>query len=275
VEKDVQIRHPVKRPRRAPAGAGAGVVPDLLASHRLYFADEALSVVRHDVLNRMTAVGALSFELRRAFEDGHGDDGRNRSREVVVQARLADLNRQLASITTAVSRRLAPPMGSQPSSALVDEAARAVLALSLWPVAVTVGDGRPRSRGRLAVAMAPRELAVILLCALDNAVEASHGRRKPAVALGWHARPEGDVAVTIEDNGPGFAADVEEQAFERFFTTKPGHPGLGLSVIKSVLLRRGGHAQLENRAGGGARVTMVIPAAAGPRPRARRGGAKA
>jgi C4-dicarboxylate-specific signal transduction histidine kinase len=274
VEKDVQIRHPVKRPRRAAAGTRAGIGPDLLASHRLYFADEALSVVRHDVLNRMTAVGALSFELRRAFEDGHADDGRNRSREVVVQARLADLNRQLASITTAVSRRLAPPMGSQPSSALVDEAAQAVLALSLWPVAVAVSRGKPRPR--LAVAMAPRELAVILMCALDNAVEASQGRRKPAVELGWQPRPEGDVAVTIQDNGPGFAADVEEQAFERFFTTKPGHPGLGLSVIRSVLLRRGGHAQLENRGrDAGARVTMIIPAAVGARPRARRGRAKA
>jgi signal transduction histidine kinase len=266
VEKDVQIRDPVRRPRRSSAGARLGA--DLLAIHRLYFADEALSVVRHDVLNRMTAVGALSFELRRAFEDGDGQQGDSRSREVVVQARLADLNRQLASITTAVSRRLAPPLRSQPSSALVDEAVEAVLALALWPVAVTM---TAKPRGRVAVAMAPRELAVILMCALDNAVEASQGRRRPAVQVGWHTRPEGDVAVTIQDNGPGFAADVEEQAFERFFTTKQGHPGLGLSVIRSVLLRRGGHAQLENREAGGARVIMVIPAAAATRPRARSG----
>ncbi len=38
------------------------------AAYGLFFADEALSAVRHDVLNRLTALGALSFELRRGLE---------------------------------------------------------------------------------------------------------------------------------------------------------------------------------------------------------------
>jgi two-component system nitrogen regulation sensor histidine kinase NtrY len=48
---------------------------------------------------------------------------------------------------------------------------------------------------------------------------------------------------------------------EPFFTTKPGHLGLGLAISADVAQRHGGRVALENRGEGGARATLELPAA--------------
>jgi PAS domain S-box-containing protein len=101
-----------------------------------------------------------------------------------------------------------------------------------------------------------------------------------------HARPGGRVRlaaerdgallrVTVDDEGPGLAPDVEARMFEPFFTTKPTGEGtgLGLSVSLGTVERYGGTLAGANRAAGaapalgaGARFTLTLPAAPTPRP---------
>ena len=134
VEEDVEIRNPVKP---APAGqaeqTSRRLSVTLLESYALYCADEALSVVRHDVLNRITAFGALSYELRQALpHKGEGGD--------VARQRLEDLNRQVGLLTEVVGRRLAQPLDLRAGSLLggcPGDGRRA---------GAGAGDGRPSPR---------------------------------------------------------------------------------------------------------------------------------
>jgi PAS domain S-box-containing protein len=73
--------------------------------------------------------------------------------------------------------------------------------------------------------------------------------------------PAGGVALTVEDDGPGIPSHVLPRLFEPFFTTKPAGKGtgLGLSISHDIIKRMGGEIAADNRPGGGARFTIVLP----------------
>jgi signal transduction histidine kinase len=232
----------------APVVARGPVTAEAIVSaHALYVADEALSSVRHDVLNRMTAVGALSFEIRRALEPPAEP----------VRDRLEDLNRQVAMVCQTVARRLAPPRAEAPGRCPLRELMEPLHFLCAGPVELQT------SSTRAYVSCDPLPLAVALLCLLENAVQASAEARRPLVEVSWQAEGEDRVVLEVIDNGDAMTPEVEARAFERFFTTRAGHAGLGLSVARTLITRGGGEIELRRRPAGepGTRVRLLLPAA--------------
>jgi signal transduction histidine kinase len=71
----------------------------------------------------------------------------------------------------------------------------------------------------------------------------------------------GSAELTIEDNGPGFPPEVTSRAFERFVKGKHSSGyGLGLAFVSAVINAHGGVARISNHAGGGAAVSLSLPA---------------
>jgi nitrogen fixation/metabolism regulation signal transduction histidine kinase len=69
------------------------------------------------------------------------------------------------------------------------------------------------------------------------------------------------VRLAVEDNGPGFPANILRRAFEPYVTTKPSGTGLGLAMVRKIVDEHGARIELINRsvaAGGGASVTIVF-----------------
>jgi signal transduction histidine kinase len=78
------------------------------------------------------------------------------------------------------------------------------------------------------------------------------------------ALPAGQyVCLALADEGSGMNTETAANAFEPFFTTKPAGlgTGLGLSQVQGFARQSGGHAYLEQRAGG-LTVGMLLPRAA-------------
>ena len=72
-----------------------------------------------------------------------------------------------------------------------------------------------------------------------------------------------DVVVEVSDNGRDLAAAEIKSAFDPFFrsTARGAGVGVGLGVARSVATGLGGEVTLAPRAGGGAVITMRLPAA--------------
>jgi nitrogen-specific signal transduction histidine kinase len=66
--------------------------------------------------------------------------------------------------------------------------------------------------------------------------------------------------ITFEDSGPGVAAEVREQIFNPFFTSKKDGVGLGLSIVAKIVDAHHGWIKLECEAGRGARFHVFLPA---------------
>ena len=73
---------------------------------------------------------------------------------------------------------------------------------------------------------------------------------------------QGEVTITIEDNGVGIPARNVEKIFQPFFTTKPGGTGLGLALCARIVEAHGGYIRAANVLPTGARFTLVLPTGA-------------
>ena len=67
-----------------------------------------------------------------------------------------------------------------------------------------------------------------------------------------------EIAVLVEDRGPGIDADKIDRIFEPLATWKPGGTGMGLAICNSIVKAHGGRMQAANRPGGGARVSYTL-----------------
>lgn len=75
--------------------------------------------------------------------------------------------------------------------------------------------------------------------------------------------PEGYVALTVSDDGPGMEEATLERVFEPFFTTKTAGSGtgLGMAVVYGLVRQQDGFIELESELGKGTVVTVFLPRA--------------
>jgi signal transduction histidine kinase len=69
------------------------------------------------------------------------------------------------------------------------------------------------------------------------------------------------VRVSVEDDGPGVAADLLPRLFDKFARGRTGGAGLGLYFCRITIERWGGEIGYEPRERGGARFWLRLPAA--------------
>lgn len=75
-------------------------------------------------------------------------------------------------------------------------------------------------------------------------------------------RSNGQVQITVEDNGPGMPESVRARIFEPFFTTKPtgSGTGLGLSLSYDIVTQgHGGRLEVASELGKGSAFTVALP----------------
>ncbi|HYO65542.1 MAG TPA: ATP-binding protein, partial [Archangium sp.] len=68
------------------------------------------------------------------------------------------------------------------------------------------------------------------------------------------------LRLEVEDTGPGIAPEDLERIFEPFFSTKPETGvGLGLGVVRKLVLLYGGTVQVRSAVGLGTRFVLALP----------------
>ncbi|MBD3179935.1 MAG: HAMP domain-containing protein [Candidatus Latescibacteria bacterium] len=98
----------------------------------------------------------------------------------------------------------------------------------------------------------------VLINLLDNSIAASEGEDDVAVKIRITADAE-QARLEFSDSGPGIPEEIIGKIFEPYFTTRGAGTGLGLSVVKNIILMHGGDIKARNIEGGGARFTLILP----------------
>jgi len=102
----------------------------------------------------------------------------------------------------------------------------------------------------------PEKLQQVLLNLFLNAGRAMEGAGR--IVCRARKLTHGAVELSVEDEGPGIAAEDLDRVFDPFFT-RNGGTGLGLAVSYQIVLAHGGDMTVSNGPAGGARFVMTLP----------------
>jgi signal transduction histidine kinase len=102
----------------------------------------------------------------------------------------------------------------------------------------------------------PTMMSRVLANLITNAVQAMPHGGKLAIAA---ARTEGEVVLTVRDDGMGIPADIMPKIFKPMVTTKATGMGMGLSVGKRFLEAQGGFINIDSEVDKGTAVVIRLP----------------
>jgi len=212
---------------------------------------EATAVLRHDLRNHLAAVRNATFYLQRRVE---GLAQELIARDARVPKFFALAASELGAAEGLIADRL-PGLPERPDR-VVDLGA--VVAAAAAYVDLPAGIVLSAPSTALAALGDADELAIAVVCLIDNAAE-SLSPTGGTIAI-TSDRDGSHVVISVLDDGPELAGDALARAFDGGFTTKPGHLGLGLNIVRRIAGRAGGTVELA-AAARGVRATLRLRAA--------------
>ena len=102
-------------------------------------------------------------------------------------------------------------------------------------------------------------LGQVVLNLVFNAADAAEASKQPQIWVRVMSCGE-QLALVVEDNGPGIAPGAVQHIFRPFYTTKERGQGtgLGLKICSDVVTAHGGHIEVHDRPGGGASFRVLL-----------------
>lgn len=134
----------------------------------------------------------------------------------------------------------------------VSSEASAMAAEADCEISVTSSKGTVRTDSVL--------LESILRNLVGNAIRHAPGSR---IEMSAHHRDEGEIVISVSDNGPGIHPDQQQRVFEEFYqveggSTDQGGLGLGLAIVKRLASLLGGKIELRSTDGSGAQFDLTL-----------------
>jgi signal transduction histidine kinase len=216
-----------------------------------FIAEEVMSSVRHSVVNDLTALAALCYRLKIEHLVRIDDQGAARSAH--------DLLDNIQAYVGTASRRLAlsfvPEPAPQPPALDARATVKGIASRMPAPPGVSVTGPGPEP---LPLQIDEPDLELAVACLLSNAYDA-------LATTGGEVRvrcePEGhqNVRIEIAHEGTPMGDKVRARIFEPFFSTKPGHLGVGLNVARRIAGRWGGTLEVATAAPRGVVATLSLP----------------
>lgn len=107
------------------------------------------------------------------------------------------------------------------------------------------------------------QIQQVALNLLRNGMEAmlpAQPGRDRIVKISTRLTADGQILVTVKDNGRGVRDDCIDKLFTPFSTTKKSGMGMGLSISQAIVRAHGGRIDFRNNDGNGATFWFTLPA---------------
>ena len=98
---------------------------------------------------------------------------------------------------------------------------------------------------------------------IANAIESLESKPGSVTVSTETVRRDGEppaIRVTVSDTGRGMAKEESAKMFHDFYTTKDGGAGLGLSIVRRLVIDLNGTLRVESEPGAGTRIIIDVPA---------------
>jgi len=104
-------------------------------------------------------------------------------------------------------------------------------------------------------------LGQVALNLISNAIDALPVQKGVVDLATGYREKTGAVVFECRDNGSGIPADIRDDIFKPFFTTKPvgSGTGLGLYICHEIVARHGGTISVNSLPNSGTRIRVILP----------------
>ncbi|HLO82773.1 MAG TPA: HAMP domain-containing sensor histidine kinase [Chitinophagaceae bacterium] len=96
----------------------------------------------------------------------------------------------------------------------------------------------------------------VMINLIVNAIDAVKENENPRIILSAEKVKGSKTEIRVADNGYGMSAEVMENIFVPFFSTKKSGSGIGLSLCKQIMMLHKGNIQVQSREGEGSVFTL-------------------
>ena len=222
---------------------------------------EMASGIAHEMNQPLAAIAnyAQACDRLLAGPDPDIPEIREALREITGQAvRAGDIIRKMRGLVTRFDGESKPTNINRLISELTDLVKPSTQAHDV-EYQLELGNGLPDLN------IQPAEIQQVILNLVRNAIESfpqgrSHARQLIIRTL---STKDGEVEVSVCDNGPGVAAHIAPSLFDPFCSSKDNGTGLGLAMSRTIVVRHGGTLTYRPNAPTGACFAMRLPCAAG------------
>ena len=235
-------------------------VTDLMSAQRMAAWGDVARRIAHEIKNPLTPIQLSAERLKRRYLKQIKDDPETFTicTDTIIR-QVGDIGRMVDEFSS-FARMPRPTVQAEDAKELCQQALflqrngnpdiRYTSCLPDVPVALTCDR---------------RQVGQVLTNILKNAAEAIAGREPSLTG----PLPPGEISLTladdgatvslvIEDNGKGLPKEGRERLTEPYMTTRSKGTGLGLAIVKKIMEDHGGYLALEDREGGGARISLVF-----------------
>ena len=251
---------------RISAASGAGYVvtfddvTDLMSAQRMAAWGDVARRIAHEIKNPLTPIQLSAERLKRRYLKQIKEDPETFTMctETIIR-QVGDIGRMVDEFSS---------FARMPRPTVKEEDAKEMCQQALF----LQRNGNPDLRyvTNLPAHAVPlncdrRQVSQVLTNILKNSAEAIEGRdERPDTPL-----PQGEITlslqedaagvrIVVEDNGRGLPKEGRERLTEPYMTTRAKGTGLGLAIVKKIMEDHGGFLSLEDREGGGARISLVF-----------------
>ncbi len=211
------------------------------------------SGVAHEIRNPISSIKVLVQLLEQKLDDPE-------YRRTLVSVVPAEIDR-LDTMVRALLEYSRPPKLVRVSTELT-ELARLCAALfseeaKQQGIAVEVGADGPLPPA----SVDGEKIKQVLLNLLRNSAEAiiESRRSNGKIVLRLLADGDGQVRISVSDNGCGIPPDRMDELFRPFSSTKEHGTGLGLAISQKIVEEHGGTIDVQTSVGQGATFTVTLP----------------
>jgi two-component system nitrogen regulation sensor histidine kinase NtrY len=235
-------------------------VTDLMSAQRMAAWGDVARRIAHEIKNPLTPIQLSAERLRRRYLKQIKDDPETFATctDTIIR-QVGDIGRMVDEFSS-FARMPRPTVQGEDAKELCQQA------LFLQR------SGNPGVRYQSSLPDHPvplicdrRQVSQVLINILKNAAEAIEGRDERR-GVTW---PPGEISLTlkdeaaavsiiVEDNGKGLPKEGRERLTEPYMTTRSKGTGLGLAIVKKIMEDHGGFLRLDDREGGGARISLVF-----------------
>jgi signal transduction histidine kinase len=224
------------------------VQDELVRTEKLAVLGQVADAVGHELRNPLGVMNNAVYFLQTVLSDA---DETTREYLDIMKDEIEDADRIVSDLLDAV--RTKPP---HPEQVVVEALLRQTMGKCAVPTSISIQWAIPKTIA--AVRVDPMHMHQVFWNLVTNAVEAMPDGGELEISAN-EDRAANTVTVKIKDSGIGIAPEHRINLFQPMFTTKVRRVGLGLVVVKNLILANDGSVAVESEPGKGSVFTVTLP----------------